>query len=373
MMFRILFFIIVILLAIHGFIHLMGFVAYWPLVEMAELPYKTTLLNGRLHLSEGGMRLFSVVWLATAVAFVTAVISLITQQTWWYPVLWGAAILSLIITALDWGNAFRGAIISAVILVALLLMLGLRIKPRPFPAYAAQTPPMQTVALPDDLPPSVTQFYQTVYGEKVPVVETAVITGRAAMRVFGITFPARFRFIYQAGQGYRHYIEATYFGVPLMKVNETYLNGQARLALPGGVVENEPKIDQAANLGLWAESIWLPSIFITDPRVRWEAVDDTAVHLIVPFNNEEETFTATFDPESDYLTTLEAMRYREADDAAKILWHNEVMAWEEINGYMLPSVGAVTWLDEGTPWAVFTVEDVVYNVNVSETIGASGP
>jgi hypothetical protein len=31
---------IVVLLGIHGLIHLMGFVAYWPLKEMPQLAYK---------------------------------------------------------------------------------------------------------------------------------------------------------------------------------------------------------------------------------------------------------------------------------------------------------------------------------------------
>ena len=89
-------------------------------------------------------------------------------------------------------------------------------------------------------------------------IESAVITGRGRLRFMGITFPARLRFIHDAGQGYRHYIEATIFGLPILKVNERYLDGQARMELPVGVVENEPKINMAANLGLWGESIWLP-------------------------------------------------------------------------------------------------------------------
>jgi hypothetical protein len=30
------------------------------------------------------------------------------------------------------------------------------------------------------------------------------------------------------------------------------------------------------------------------------------------------------------------------------------------------------WFDQGKPWAVFTVEDLVYNVNVQETIRQKG-
>ena len=35
-------------------------------------------------------------------------------------------------------------------------------------------------------------------------------------------------------------------------------------------------------------------------------------------------------------------------------------------------VGSATWLDQGRPWAVFTLEDVVYNVDVSTYIRQRG-
>ena len=186
-------------------------------------------------------------------------------------------------------------------------------------------------------------------------------------------FPARYRFIHNAGQDYRHYIEVTLFGLPVMKVHETYLHGASRLELPFGVVENEPKVNQAANLGLWAEAVWFPSVWVTDPRVRWERVDESTAALIVPFGAEEEYFIARFDPDTGLLRMLESMRYKEADDEAKTLWLNEAPQWDRIDGNLVPASGALTWIDEGTPWAVFTTGEVVYNVPVDDYIRTRGP
>ena len=370
---RILSYLAVAAVIVHGLIHLLGFVAYWPLAEVAELPYKTSLLNGRLILSETGMRWFSVFWLAAAVGLMTAAISLAAEQSWWLPLMLAAVAVSLVITLLDWSNAFRGTIISLVLLVPLLVIVGLRQQPRPFSTFPQTSQPLQTVAISENLPGPVARYFAAVLGDEVPMVKTAVVTGHGQLRFNGITFPHRLRFTYDVNQGYRHYIESTVFGWPLLKVNEHYLDGQGRMELPFGVVANEPKIDLAANLGFWGEAIWFPSLYLTDPRVRWEAIDATTARLIVPFGAEEDSFTVYFDPATGLIDQMEAMRYRDAADTEKILWQLTPLAWDTYHGVQIPSRSSVTWADEGTPWLVIDLDDVVYNVEVENYIRAVGP
>jgi hypothetical protein len=241
--------------------------------------------------------------------------------------------------------------------------------------YAEKTPALKTVPLPSGLPAPVARFYKTVYGDEIPVIETVVIKGRAIIAPFGVKLPARFLFVHNAGRDYRHYIEATWFGIPIMKVNERYLDGKSLFELPvGAPIEDDPSTNQAANLAVWAEAAWFPSIWVTDPRVRWEAVDENTALMYVPFEGKEENFVMRFNPETGLLDSMEVMRFRDSGpQAKKILWITHNVEGKKIEGTKLDAVGTATWLDQGIPWATFTLEEVKYNVDVREYIRQKGP
>lgn len=59
--------------------------------------------------------------------------------------------------------------------------------------------------------------------------------------------------------------------------------------------------------------------------------------------------------------------------ARKILWITSNLPGPKIEGTPLSAVGAATWLDQGKPRAVFTLHNVVYNVDVSKYIRQKGP
>ena len=119
-------------------------------------------------------------------------------------------------------------ILAGLIVLVVILWIGLKIKPGPFAPLPVQGSELNTMTLAGDLPAPVDRFYRTVFGDRVPVIESAVISGRAQMRMFGVSLPGRFRFIHDAGVDYRQHIEVTLFGFPIMKVNKFYLDGRRR-------------------------------------------------------------------------------------------------------------------------------------------------
>ena len=74
------------------------------------------------------------------------------------------------------------------------------------------------------------------------------------MAPFGVNMPNRFIFVHNAGKDYRHYFEATFFGIPIMRVNENYIDGKSYFELPVATYINDASTMQGANLALWAEA-----------------------------------------------------------------------------------------------------------------------
>jgi len=261
---------------------------------------------------------------------------------------------------------------AAVLGLSLLLVVGFKVTPAPFSPYPGPPGKVSTRPLPEGLPAPVERFYKTLYGEELPVYTSAVISARTPMRINGITLPARIRFVHDAGEGYRHYIETTWFGITIMKIDERYIDGTAVMELPFGTFKG-PEIDQGANLALWAEAVWFPSVWVTDPRIRWDAVDEETAILYVPFGEGEQSFVVRFDPDTGLLGHLESMRYKGVDAKKKTLWLNVAYEWEELNNRLTLTRAGVVWLDDGTPWAVFTLDDIVYNSDIEGYLRTKGP
>lgn len=114
--------IFVVILVVHGLIHLMGPAVYMRLFEIQDFSYKTTLLGGRWDLGENGISIFGAMWVIPAVGFIVISAALLTKWRWWKQVLVAVALFSLVLTALDWSIAYAGAVLN----IFILAVVGLR-------------------------------------------------------------------------------------------------------------------------------------------------------------------------------------------------------------------------------------------------------
>lgn len=270
--------------------------------------------------------------------------------------------------------AIVGTVVGVLAALVFVGWLGLQVQPAPFPDYPeAGASSIATAPLPAGLPAPVDRFYRKVYGDAVPVITSAVLTGRARIRP-NVPFwmPARYRFTHVAGRDYRHYIEACWFGIPVLTVNESYLDGASLLDIPIIGKDSGPKVEWSASQGMWAESWQFPALMVTDPRVKWMAIDDDTALLVVPFKETTQQFLVRFDAETGLPTWTETMRYKNSSSAGKTLWMTQALEYRELGGVLTSTVGSATWMDDGQPWAVFTLEDARFNVDVSAYVRGRG-
>jgi hypothetical protein len=106
-----------IILVLHGLVHIMGLVSYLKLGEVQGIPYKTTVLDGRLNLGETGVGIYGVLWAVAALGFVLAATGLLLNSSWWLPLLTASTVFSLVLTAMDLNVALAGVVVNVAILV----------------------------------------------------------------------------------------------------------------------------------------------------------------------------------------------------------------------------------------------------------------
>lgn len=220
------------------------------------------------------------------------------------------------------------------------------------------TPPFEPQPMPD-LPEPVRRYLEVVAPD-LPVMTSAVVTGRFTMLMKGLKLPGRYRFTHQVGGGYKHEMELTIFGRTVAQGVETLVDGHARLDLPGQLVENQPKVDLASTQSMWGEYVWLPSVLAT---AQWEAIDPVSARMWIP--GCPHPLVAWFDHETGLLQRFDTLRYRDAADAEPLPWAAANLAWTRINGIGVPAVAAVQWSDMEQPWLRLSVDDVVWNVPVA--------
>ena len=100
---------------LHGMAHMVGFVGALGL--STEIPYRTTIMSGRVEVGVTGMRFMSVLWLLAALAFVLVGLAAWTNQGWWMEAALVLAAASLMLCMAELPDARIGMAINTIILI----------------------------------------------------------------------------------------------------------------------------------------------------------------------------------------------------------------------------------------------------------------
>jgi energy-coupling factor transporter transmembrane protein EcfT len=109
-------------LAFHGFIHLIGFVVPWRLAEIRGFGYSTRIAWGRFDVGDVGARAIGIGWLLGCLAFLVAAAGVWTGASWSLSMVAVAAAFSLVLCLAGSPEALAGLIIDLLIFGVLIVV-----------------------------------------------------------------------------------------------------------------------------------------------------------------------------------------------------------------------------------------------------------
>lgn len=115
-----------ILLALHGVIHLIGFVTPWRIATLEGFAYRTTVLNGALDVGDAGVRVVGLVWLGLTAGFLAAGYGVWRGKRWAVGLTGVLAVVSLVVCLLGLPETFAGIAINVVILAVVAYVVFVR-------------------------------------------------------------------------------------------------------------------------------------------------------------------------------------------------------------------------------------------------------
>jgi hypothetical protein len=103
-------------LALHGLIHLIGFVVPWRIADIESIAYRTTTFAGAIELGDLGSRLVGVAWLVLIAVFIVAAYGVWNARPWAWAITVAAAAVSLGLCLAGMPDTIYGIVVNTIIL-----------------------------------------------------------------------------------------------------------------------------------------------------------------------------------------------------------------------------------------------------------------
>ena len=358
---------ICIIIGIHGFIHVFGFLKAFGIAEFNSLTQPIS-------------KPFGIIWLVAFLLFTATLISLLRHYEYWWVLGFLAVLISQCIIIVYWKDAKYGTIVNVLVLV--LASIGYatynftrKVKDETTYMLANSKSPQNQIVSKEmltELPGVVKKWLSTSGMVGKESIQSVYLEQEAEMllkpdqkewnratakQYFTIEPPA---FNWSVGLTINP-------GIPVVG-RDKFNNGSGEMSIkllstiPVVNAKNNAKIDEATLQRYLAEIVWFPSGALS-PYITWEAIDENTAKATMNVNETEGSGIFYFD-ETGTFKKFVTMRYMDVNDAEPTEWTVIATKSESRNGIKIPVELHANWkLENGNwTWLKLTVTHIEYNV-----------
>ena len=358
---------LVLLIAIHGIIHLFGFFKAFGISEFNAITQPIS-------------KTYGVVWFLVFLLFgVTVILKLIQSDYWWLSGFL-AVILSQLLIINYWSDAKFGTLANLIILIAVLIGYSSfsfkhQIKEERRALFAKTQHQNQNKVTEQSLQhlPAVIQNWLMNSGTlgkksisnvhltqelqlKMKPEQSAWYPG-AAVQYFTIDPPAF------------HWTINTEMN-PILSVvgRDQFKEGKGEMLIklcsliPVANAKHDEKVNQATLQRYLAEMVWFPSMALS-PYITWKSIDQHSARATMYYKGTQGSGVFHFDKDGRFEKFV-AMRFQNSTDTKPIQWTVKATKTEIRNGIRIPVECEASWeLESGEwTWLKLKITDIQYDV-----------
>jgi len=360
---------LIILIGIHGIIHLLGFLKAFGISDF----------NG---INQPISKIFGLFWLVTFVLFIAAaILYLVHNETWW---IFGfvAIFFSQILIFNYWSDAKFGTIANLIILIAALLAylnndFKNLIEQERVEIFEKSSKYDGTIFSSEDITglPAIVQKWLNYSG----------IIGKPKISNVFLTQDLHLKFKpkqekWNNGKAEQYFtIQPPAFNWsintqmnPLLSVigRDRFENGNAEMLIklfsliPVAHSKNDEKINQSALQRYLAELVWFPSASISN-YLTWEEIDELSAKATLEYKGTKGSGIFYFN-EMGQFEKFVTMRFKDSNDTGPIEWTVIANKTEERNGIRIPTECEATWTLESEQWTWLKLKIIHIEYNVKK-------
>ncbi|NCT19333.1 MAG: hypothetical protein GW771_14030 [Flavobacteriia bacterium] len=372
---------LIILIGIHGIIHLFGFLKAFGISEFNAI-------------SQPISKAFGLIWLLTFVVYAITMTLLIFQSNLWWFCGFLAVIASQVLIFNYWSDAKFGTIANLIILVAVIIAYSnfnfknkiVEERKKLFERSQAVNEKVITKETISELP-SIVQKWLINSGTigKKPITNVHLTqelqlklnpdqenwNNGKAEQYFTINPPA---FNWNINTQMNSIFEVT--------GRDKFENGSGEMTIkllsliPVANAKNHEKVNQASLQRYLAETVWFPSASL-NPYITWEPLGENSSKATMEFKGVKGSGEFHFDVKGNFEKFV-AMRYQDINAEEPTEWTVIATKTEERNGIKIPVECEANWkLESGKwTWLKLKITDIQYNVKempVANRVDGSAP